>query len=591
MKLWTAIIAIAPALVIASVSTSEVRAEFPFKKPKIEVPKVTTDPSEAWSKAMWKVNSLAQEGINQLPGLIDESDDAGKVKTRLDKATKKYEEARKYYVTVPDPRSVNEGASNYYLQLEAAVKNGRLALACLSAYKPIAKSFGEGKPVKDDKLDAFDGAARAYQEGAVGEDGAREAKGWMDTAVAFRELNPQVAEKKLKGELAIKRAAEDKAEKDAMDALFAQLKAWKAIIAEGTRPVPAEELAAYDQQLQALVAYRPEAPLYFDDAKWDVLAYNATFLEGDAQQAEIAKLWGGEIVQSGTTSKKDFKLTVKAEAERCYAFLPTFVERGGKATLEADWRAKKDGQWAHMWEIQKPKARGFCANKPVSVDLFGKLDYAGTKNAGIAWHIVSWDKSALPMAVASRLYTWTTDTCEPNHWKDKFMNPVPGTFYYGRGVPVVGGKNPDGTDGGGSDVAVPDAWKFEDGWMAPGSYSSWRTHCGGEDALNPLGKQLEACFIANDKAFQPKYDAAVAAVERATLLTYDAAVKRRDAIDAQWAKAQETRCMPIARKITAQMAAAYDELVDWFKATKPVPALDVKGFKRKQELAIERGSR
>ena len=137
MKLWKAV-AFTPALLLA-VTQFDGSAEAGFPKiptPKIEVPKVTTDPSEAWGQAMWKVNSLSQEGLNQLPGQIDEGDDAGKAKGKLDKAKKKYDEAKKYYATVPDPKSVNEGATNYYLQLEQGVKNGYLAVACLQAYKP-----------------------------------------------------------------------------------------------------------------------------------------------------------------------------------------------------------------------------------------------------------------------------------------------------------------------------------------------------------------------------------------------------------------------------------------------------------------------
>lgn len=582
--------AVLAALTLGAFAHDDARAQFgPFKTPKVEVPKIT-DPAEAWSKAMWKVNSLAQEGINELPGLIDEGDDPGKIKGKLDKAKKKYDEAKKYYVTVPDPKSVNEGANNYYLSLEQDVMNGYLAVACLNAYKPIEKSFGEGKPVKDDKLDAFDKAAAAYVAGAVGEDGAKEAQRWTDKAVEFRKLNPEVAEKKKKGELAIKRAEEQAAETAAFDKLDAFLKAWPAVVKTDTAPVPTEELAAYDEQLKALVAFRPDAPLYYDDAKWDFLAYNAWFQTGDAQKAELTKLWQGEIVQSGTTSAKAFKVTVKAEPMNCYAILPHFIERGTTAKLEMNWFAKKDATWMHPWEIQEPTARGFCATKAVAAELTGTLEYAGS-NKGIEYHVMRWEMAKLPMTVASRLYTWSLDECDAAHWKDHFMNPVPGTFYYGTGEPVVGGKNPDGTDGGGNSVTVPDAWKFEQGWMTPGSYSGWRTSCGGDDVINPLGKQLEACFIANDKAFGPKYDAAQAAVDRATILTYDGAVARRDAIDKQWGNAQETRCMPIAKKIQAQMVAAYNELVDWYKNTKPVPALDVKGFKRQQEIAVERSQR
>jgi|GEM_PF-4197709 len=597
MKLWKAI-AITPAMLLAVTQFSgPAKAGFP-KIPTVEVPKITTDPSEAWSKAMYKVNSLSQEGINALPGLIDDGDNAEKVKDKLDKAKKKYDDAKKYYVTVPDPKSTNEGANNYYLQLEQGVKNGYLALACLHAHAPIAKSFGEGKPVKNDKLDAYDKAAKAFTAGAIGEDGAREAKGWMDTAIHFRELNPQVADKKLKGELDIKRQAESAAEKSAMDALFAHLESWAPIMKEGVKPVPAEALADYDAKLQALVAFRPEAPLYFNDKKWDALAYNAWFLGGDAAKAEIAKLWEGEIIASGTTSSKTFKVTVKAEPGMCYAFVPNWIERGGEQKLDTDWRAKKDGAYAHLFNVEnritdgsftttQNVGRGFCATRAVTIDLIGTLEYAGS-NKGIEHHIVRWSKDKLPMNIAARLYTWTTDDCDAAHWKDRFMNPLPGTFYYGRGLPFVGKESPDGKEGAGNEVAVPDAWKFESGWAEPSGYGSWRTTCGGEDALNPLGKQLEACFIANDKSFEPKFDAAVKAVERATILSYDGAVARRDAIDQQWAKAQDTRCMPIAKKISAQMNTAYNELVDYFKNTKPVPTLDVKGFKRKQDVAVER---
>ena len=62
MKLWKAI-AITPAMLLAVTQFSgTAEAGFP-KIPKVEVPKVTTDPSEAWGQAMWKVNSLSQEGI------------------------------------------------------------------------------------------------------------------------------------------------------------------------------------------------------------------------------------------------------------------------------------------------------------------------------------------------------------------------------------------------------------------------------------------------------------------------------------------------------------------------------------------------
>ncbi len=602
MKLWKAM-AFAPTMLIALAPLAQpANAGFPkIPKPKIAVPDVPTDPSQAWSQAMYKVNSLSQEGLNALPGGVSEESDPEKVKDKLDKGKKKYEEAKKYYTTVPDPRSVNEGATNYYLELEARVNNGYLALACLKTYKPIAKSFGEGKPVKDDKLDAFDAASKAYIAKAIGEDGARDAKSWQDTAVKFRELNPQVAEKKLKGELDIKRQAESAAEKAAMDALYKHITSWVPVMKENVKPIDAAALADYDTKLKELVAFRAEAPLFFDDKKWEALNYNAWFLGGDAAKAELAKLWEGEVVASGTTSKKEFKVNLKAEAGMCYALVPQWIERGGESKMEGDWRAKKDGAYAHLFRVEQRLTEGsftttrnighgLCATKPVTIDFEGELEYAGS-NKGIEYHIVRWEKSKFPLIIASRLYTWTTDDCDPNHWKDRFMNPIPGTFYYGSGLPVVGKDNPDGSEGGGSEVTVPEAWKFKEGWMAPGSYSSWRTQCGGEDALNPLGKQLEACFIANDKAFEPKWNAANAAVERATILTHEGAVARRDAIDTQWQKAQETKCMPIAKKITAQMIAAYNELVDYYKTQKPVPQLDVKGFKRKQELAVERSSR
>jgi len=578
---------------------------WPVPKVKVDVPKVV-DPSEAWSKAMWKVNALSQEGINELPGLIDSKDDAKKTKARLDKANAKYKEAKGFYTTVPDPKSVNEGADGYYLTLEAGVKNGYLALACLEAHQPIERSFGEGKPVKDELLARYEAAAAAYQAGAIGEDGAREAAGWVKDAAEFKAMNPKVAEMKAAGELKVKRAAEAKAEGLAMDALFKYLDEFEKAADADMGPIAEADLVeGMDLQIKALEAFRPDVRPYFTWRAWRYHLYNAWYAGGaDA----VARHLGATVEAKGQLagSGKDLVVAAKGVAGRCYATVTHWAERGGEPKSDIDMIATKNVSFAHefdVWATERGRGVvGICTNKDAPIELRAKLEYAGTTQR-LDYAIVSWPKAELPEMFMGSVRTFPDDQADPDRWLDLFMNPIPMTFFYtASGMPVIASEVGargcerafflDGGEHGAGKLQgkAPDTLKFEAKWQTPSGHRAWRSTCDEGPMAGPGCQKLVKCFVGVDKAWEPKWSRANEALEKANILNVDRLRVARDKIDEQWVAAHESQCIkPIASKIDAQMQEVYTRLVDWFNQTKPAALIDAPARIRALELTVERG--
>lgn len=580
----------------------------PVPKIKVDVPKVV-DPSEAWSKAMWKVNALSQEGINALPGLIDSGDDPKKVKGKLDKAGAKYKEAKGHYTTVPDPKSVNEGATNYYLTLEASVKNGALALACLEAHKPIEKSFGEGKPVNDDLITRYEQAAAAYQAGAIGEDGAREAAGWVDQAAKFKAMNPKVAEMKASGELEIKRAAEAKAEGDAMSALDKYLDGFEKAADADMGPIPEADLVTgFDAQLQIVLGFRPDVGPYYAWRTWRYHMYNAWHSGGvDA----VAKHLGATVESKGQLagSGKDLKVQAKGVAGRCYAAVTHWAERGGEPKAELDVIATKNVSFAHqfnVWANERGRSViGVCTNKDAPIELRARLEYAGTTQR-LDYGIVSWPKAELPEMFMGHIRTYPDDQADPDRWYDLFTDPIPMTFFYtASGKPVIGSEVGavrservfflDGDEqhsAGKLQAKAPETLTFEAKWQTPYDHKAWRTRCDEGPMAGPDCQKLVKCLVNVDKQWEPKWSRASEALDKANILNEDRLRVARDKVDEGWVAAHQSQCIkPIASKMDARMQAVYTRLVDWFNQTRPSAAIDVPGKLRAMEITVERGGR
>jgi hypothetical protein len=378
--------------------------------------------------------------------------------------------------------------------------------------------------------------------------------------------------------------ADREAETRLQESLDVTLRGWARTLQETAKPVTAEELAKYDADVKALGALRPDAPLYFNDRRWDVEVHNAWFL-GDASANELARLHGAQVEVSGTAQKK-FKQSIEAQAGKCYALLIRWSEPGTTGDIGGTWSTAKNQGHLHGFSLREGDGRApsFCAYQAMTATFDGTL--AG--NGKATYHVIRWAKAEVTMPVALRIHGADYDRCDPVAVRDRLLDPMPGLVYYNDGRPMSLAQS---TGTGGSDLnfefqtKAPQTWKFAAEWSAP---KDWAQTCSGVSGpTGTLSQQLFACVAGVDRQFASKHEAAVKAYEAANILAKDAAGQRADAILTQWDAAKDKRCYePIGSKIQTEMTGVMGEVAEHYRSKRP-EQLDVRGLFVRMQQASE----
>ncbi len=489
--------------------------------------------------------------------------------------------------------------------LSNAIGLAKLQHACSSARWVILQKNEVGELASEADLDAFDG--RVQELVAKVGDGDEVGQWWQDEVVRLVREQPKVAERAeaIKAEAA--RKAEEEAArqaareaKEARKALEKRIKAVRdtamstmreldALMKANEAPIPEARIAEFRQNYAAVAQiHAPDKGLY-ETRLHLYLLYNAWF-DADAPTA-VARVMGGELVAGGQTKGKAMKLRFKAKAGWCYTMpVKWATATGGEDIDDFAWSAKGGNTPLQRYSLSQervpwPWTRGTCVTKATTITASATLEFAGTRN-GLGYAVVGWPKADFPLHQALYMTTWRGDACNAPYWPKLWTDPIPGSIVYHGKEPylitstsragqlwltLMNAAGRDRTRARKTEVSStpPAGVAFRTQFSAPS--------CPG--IAYAEGKQsikLAKCKDSVGAKYEKLYDAAERAQETArTLGAYRAATARLDRLEDQEVSEYQRRCVPIEKKIEAQLQKTFDAIVDAYMDAPYSSHLDV----------------
>jgi hypothetical protein len=497
-------------------------------------------------------------------------DDAAKLLNKARAAFKpKLESNKKVYAFVEDNLS----------DAEDELKAERMVLECARRTSEIAAAQRDGKTVSDEQLDALDRAVARLKKGPVAGWG-KSPPYYAKRAKQLRAENPRIAER-------ARKAATRKAEQQAAQRRGDAARALSAIelAVKRNQEITGDLLTALAEAMEPLVATDEGAVSYF---RAELTRYTALSMwsKADPDAAEaIAATLGGDLVTSGRTKGKKLKLSFKVASGRCYALFGQFASWSGSERVNKfAWNEAKSGKPLQTWKVWRrdgnaPRIRGFCTRADGKVGASAELEFAGSRN-GLRYAVVSWERSAFPVALAGKLSIDLGDACDFDHWSGLWTDPVPGTFAYVDGEPVLvtapgykanGGYLPISVvrlgSGGSRDaraermtIAVPKQLTFRSQFSFKGCPNDYDRGT----AVAKLSRSIVACYDKIEKKYEGKWRKVTrlreAADRKGAISPY--AERLAEKIDAQATRDQNKKCVPIENKAKKLAERTFNSLVD-----------------------------
>jgi hypothetical protein len=363
-------------------------------------------------------------------------------------------------------------------------------------------------------------------------------------------------------------------------------------------------LAELEQRAAAVEAIIPTGGQFYRNEA-GLLRLYANLSQADGAERLGAQL-GGAIAAKGEAHGKDFKASVKAQANHCYVFFGEIISWGGQEQIvEPDLVTPATGPAMQEFRIgfaneatlaDKWKGIvgfGACAVQAGPLTFQGGLKVAGLRN-GLRWAVLDFTRGEFPTLLATRLNLELPDDCDGEAWATMFTNPVPGTIGYLAAEPVlvtsadpVGGNRDlsvvfagsgEWTHTRKSDVASapPSRVSFKHPWK----FRSCPERNGKVMPRAPISRQLADCAAAIEK----KYEGAWASVDRARDIADRASTNRvkfynpaaeekagrlREAFDRDW----DAKCKPIEDRARKTLEARFNKLVDTLTDAPPADPL------------------
>ena len=486
-----------------------------------------------------------------------------------------------------------------------AIDLAKLQQACSAARWVVLQKNEAGELASEADLDTLD--ARVQELVAEVGDTDEVGQWWQNEVVRLVREQPRVAERaeQLRAEAA-RRAEEEAARqaareaKEARKALEKRIKAVRdaalgimaeldALMKANEAPIPEARLAEFRQSYAAVAQiHAPDMGLY-ETRLHLYLLYNAWF-DADAPAA-VARVMGGELVAGGRTQGKAMQVRFKAKAGWCYTMAVRWATAtGGEDINDFAWSAKGGNTPLQRYSLRQervpwPGTRGTCVTENTTVTASAALEFAGTRN-GLGYAIVGWPKTTFPLHQALYTTTWKGDVCNAEHWARLWTDPIPGSIvYYAKEPHLITSTSRAGQlwltlmDASGRDntrarkpevsSAPPPAVAFRTQFRAPGCPGIG--YAEGKDSI-----KLATCRASVDAKYQKLYDSAERAQETArTLGAYRAATARLDRLGDQEVTERQRRCVPIERKIEAELQTTFDAIVDRYMEAPYQDHLDV----------------
>jgi len=540
--------------------------------------KATEKKDKEQRKALGEVNSRSQKGSRKVPGSWRSGAESkaasfaealvihGELTALIEKHDLK-------------KHKTWSNVERYWNQFDNAVQMGKLQLPALQAYEPIADAHKRGKLVDQAALDALTAASAAFTQGA--NDGAQsEAKFFADYAAKAPGVNAELEKKGALKAAKAATAAEAKAQNEQLGKLDGHLKTWKALAKKAEAAVPDAELADFEAVLAEVVKFKESAPAWYGDQLMYHKGYNMWFA-GD--WAGLAATVGAAVVETGETKGKKAKVSFKAEADTCYAFVRKWKQHSGAVKSDLKWSYDK-GTHAHSISVSAgalPTLRGFCATGPLTATYGGTLEFPGSKN-GLDYAVLSWKRDAYPIALAVATDYGKPDPCSAEHVFQVWTKPAPGAMIYAEQNPYLRDGDDDTwvttmsiTGGNGREQwsglssKAPDVRAFGQGFRSP---SCW----GADSSLDKDAVKFAKCKDTLRAKFGPKFSKANKKKSNAKFVhEVKEANKALERLEKQESAAFAKQCKPTKDRIDARMKANHDKLADWYADNTPPNELDV----------------
>ena len=445
------------------------------------------------------------------------------------------------------------------------------------ALKTMEKRALEDRLPSAQDLDTTERTVRAFTSNV-----RREWKGLADThAQRMSELRKTVAAAELREKqradaqaLAAAKEREEtrrQAEKSVLEGrpLIAQVK--KRL---GALEVPSEEeisaLAALVERAAATSS--PEARegrrLLFD-------ARIARALVGDQPAPLLQVLFKADSATGGQSSGKDLSVPLTVKKGHCLVWVGRYTSyTGAERAQEKQVVVPDDASAAQRfsYESRAFELRGLCATRDLQATFTAKLEFTGTDNS-VRFATLDFEKSHFPRELAANLLIDMPDHCDPEAWAAMYLSPIPGSFGYLRGEPVVVSSDRAfyATEPGQYSVghreedlirAPPDAPKFT-------HRVKW-SRCDPQGAA-PASKELKACTDRIERRYESQWKAIerVRAVKIRSPATEEQAAHLRKKFDDDFVR----ECQPLEDRAQKAFEARFDELMEQLTDTRPVDVL------------------
>lgn len=356
--------------------------------------------------------------------------------------------------------------------------------------------------------------------------------------------------------------------------------------------VPSEEeisaLAALVERVDAVSS--PEAR---EGRRLLLDARIARALAGDRPAPVLQNLFLADAVTDGQSTGKALSVPLTVKKGHCLVWVGRYTSYTGservreqKVVVAGDSSAAQQfsygaervgtGGDARAFEL-----RGVCATRDLQATLTGKLEFTGTRNS-LRYAALDFEKSHFPRELASSLVIDMPDHCDPDAWAAMYLSPIPGSFGYLRGEPVVvscdrafyaaePGQYSIGHREEDLSRAPPDALNFT-------RRVKW-SRCDPNGAA-PASRALRACTDRIERRYESQWQAIDRVREVASAISTSALQVHSPATEEQAARLRKKfdddfvrECQPLEDTAQKAFEARFGELMDQLTDTRPVDIL------------------
>lgn len=470
----------------------------------------------------------------------------------------------------------------------------RLGLAAHVALKAAEDRVLADPGLTAQELDATDTTVKAFARGVrkewknVADKDTRRMTELRQTTAAGPELREKArAEAEVRAATKAREDARRRAEQAIQEGKASEAQVRKRLAAA---EVPSEaEVAALAASVEKVAAISEREAEKGERLLLD--ARIARALDGEDAGPALQALLQGTVATTGQSKGKTLSVPLTVKKNHCVVWLGRFAAYTGSEQVKEEklvvagdaTAAQQFTYWAERVGHEGGRAfqlRGLCATRDVKATVSAKLEFTGTKN-GVRYAALDFEKSLFPRSLATKLEIDMPDHCDAEAWAAMWLAPVPGSFGYLRGEPVVVSQDraffaggPGASSNNIQDLSrtPPKAVKFT-------HQLKWQ-RCDLEYGDAPVSKSMKACGDRIEKRYESQWKAidrvrdVASGMSNSTVKFYSPAAEEkasrlRQKYDDDFAR----ECQPMEDKAQKAFEKRFEKLVDQLTDAKPVDVL------------------